>query len=54
MGKKKYTQDKLWIIMKEMVEDWGVKRRRIKNKPSPKTPILLLFFKFTPFHDPYA
>ncbi len=26
MGKKRHTQDKLWITQKEMVTDWGGKR----------------------------
>jgi hypothetical protein len=26
MGKKRHTQDKLWISQKEMVSDWGGKR----------------------------
>ncbi len=53
MGKKRHTQDKLWITRKEMVEDWGGKKEEeSRTNPLKKLPFYCCSLSFTPFHDP--
>ena len=53
MGKKRHTQDKLWITRKEMVEDWGGKKEEeSRSSPLKKLPFYCCSLSFTPFNDP--
>ena len=53
MGKKRHTQDKMWITYKELVSDWGGKSE-VENKTSQfkKLPFECCSLSFTPFQDP--
>jgi peptidyl-prolyl cis-trans isomerase-like 2 len=54
MGKKRHTQDKLWITYKELVQDWGGKSDDLgfKNFPLKKLPFYCCSLSFMPFNDP--
>lgn len=54
MGKKRHTQDKLWITYKELVQDWGGKTDDFghKNFPIKKLPFYCCSLSFVPFNDP--
>ncbi len=54
MGKKRHSQDKLWITYKELVQDWGGKteeslRKRTVNR---RLPFNFCALSLTPFRDP--
>ncbi len=53
MGKKRHSQDKLWITYKELVEDWGGKRAdQPKGSGIKKLPFYCCSLSFMPFKDP--
>jgi len=53
MGKKRHSQDKLWITYKELVEDWGGKRAdQQKGTGVKKLPFYCCSLSFMPFSDP--
>lgn len=53
MGKKRHSQDKLWITYKELVEDWGGKKAdQQKGSGIKKLPFYCCSLSFMPFKDP--
>jgi len=53
MGKKRHSQDKLWITYKELVEDWGGKSAdQPKSSGIKKLPFYCCSLSFMPFKDP--
>jgi len=53
MGKKRHSQDKLWITYKELVEDWGGKKvEHGKGQSIKKLPFYCCSLSFMPFKDP--
>lgn len=53
MGKKRHSQDKLWITYKELVEDWGGKKNEEhKGSAIKKLPFFCCSLSFMPFQDP--
>jgi len=53
MGKKRHTQDKMWITYKELVSDWGGKSEVESKTPQfKKLPFYCCSLAFTPFQDP--
>lgn len=53
MGKKRHSQDKLWITYKELVEDWGGKREEeSRTNTVKKLPFYCCQLSFMPFKDP--
>lgn len=53
MGKKRHSQDKLWITYKELVQDWGGKSvDGNKHLPIKKLPFFCCSLGFMPFKDP--
>ena len=53
MGKKRHSQDKMWITYKELVEDWGGKREgESSGTPVKRLPFSCCSLSFMPFKDP--
>jgi peptidyl-prolyl cis-trans isomerase-like protein 2 len=54
MGKKRHSQDKLWITYKELVEDWGGKKEGANTSglPIKQLPFYCCSLSFMPFQDP--
>lgn len=53
MGKKRHSQDKLWITYKELVEDWGGKKAGQPTRSGiKKLPFYCCSLSFMPFKDP--
>ena len=53
MGKKRHSQDKLWITNKELVQDWGGKKEdEPKGAPIKRLPFFCCSLSFMPFQDP--
>lgn len=55
MGKKRHSQDKMWITYKELVSDWGGKSDQSSKGPQiKKLPFYCCSLSFMPFKDPYC
>ena len=55
MGKKRHTQDKMWISYSEHTNEWGGKKEehRRNKEDYVKTPFNYCNLSMTPFQDPY-
>ena len=51
MGKKRHSQDKMFLSFKELVEEWGGKGNTIINKEI-KLPFNYCNLSFCPFENP--
>ena len=55
MGKKRHTQDKMWISNKEHIQDWGGKSISASNAPKFQKPLFYwCALSFLPFKTPAA
>lgn len=56
MGKKRHSQDKMWITYKEMIQDWSGKDDNNNslgyNKKNEKLPFYYCCLSFLPFKEP--
>jgi peptidyl-prolyl cis-trans isomerase-like protein 2 len=57
MGKKRHTQDKMWITNKELISEWGGKTEehlKSKGEEYHKTPFDFCNLTMQTFEDPYC